>query len=54
MQWESGTWNAIEGAIYNAAGSTGMWTLISAVLCVVALVIGSKHELDAYKKADKK
>lgn len=53
MQWDSGTWNDISGIIYNASGSTGMWTAISAVLCIVALVVGSRHELDAYKKADK-
>lgn len=52
MQWESGSWDGIEGILYMASGYTGLWTLISAALCVVALVIGSRHELDAYKKAE--
>lgn len=52
MQWESGTWNDISGILYNASGYTGMWTAISAVLCIAALIVGSRHELDAYKKAE--
>ncbi len=53
MQFESGTWNDIAGALYMASGSTGLWTAVSAVLCIIALVIGSRHELDAYKRAEK-
>jgi hypothetical protein len=50
MHWESGTWNDVAGALYMASGSTGLWTAISVVCCVIALVVGSRHELDAYKK----
>lgn len=31
-----------------------IWTVVAVALCVVALVAGSKHELDAYKKVEKK
>lgn len=49
------TWNEIAGPIYIGANTSAevVWTAISAVLCIVALVVGSKHELDAYKKLDK-
>ena len=52
MGWpfEEATWNVAEGAYYAAVGSEMMWFIISAALCVVALVVGSKHELDAYKR----
>ncbi|MGB0504852.1 MAG: hypothetical protein ACPGGK_01540 [Pikeienuella sp.] len=46
------TFNDISGAMYLAAGSEVLWTIVSAVICVAALVVGSKHELDAYKKAE--
>jgi hypothetical protein len=46
------TFNDISGGMYLAAGSEVLWTIVSAVICVVALVVGSKHELDAYKKAE--
>lgn len=52
MQFESGTWNDTAGAIYMTAGGPMLWTFIAAGLCVLALVVGSKHELDAYKKAE--
>ena len=52
MHWETGSWNEVAGALYMASGSTGLWTAISVVCCVIALVIGSRHELDAYKKAE--
>lgn len=46
-------WNDIAGPIYMGANTAmeGVWTLIAAVLCVAAIVVGSRHELDAYKKA---
>ncbi|MEL7000541.1 MAG: hypothetical protein AAFP68_20000, partial [Pseudomonadota bacterium] len=48
------TWNEIAGPIYMGANTSMevVWTAISAGLCVAALVAGSKHELDAYKKAE--
>ena len=52
MHWDTGTWNDVAGALFMAAGSTGVWTAISAACCVLALVMGSRQELDAYKKAE--
>ena len=47
-------WAAVEGAYYTGYGSGEMWWLLLAiVLCIVALVVGSRHELDAYKKLKK-
>lgn len=44
-------WAAVEGAYYTGAGGGEMiWFIIALALCVLALVVGSKHELDAYKK----
>jgi hypothetical protein len=52
MQFETGTWNDVAGAIYTSGGGMMLWTFIAAGLCVLALVVGSRHELDAYKKAE--
>lgn len=46
------TWNVAEGAYYTAVGSEIIWVLLSVVACIAACVSGSKHELDAYKKAE--
>ena len=49
-------WAEATGPIYMGA-NTGwevIWTLVAAALCVLAVVIGSRHELDAYKKAGEK
>lgn len=48
-------WDAVEGAIYMGANTSweGIWVVVAAACCVLALVVGSKHELDAYKKMDK-
>ena len=48
------TWNEIAGPIYMGANTSMevVWTALSVVACVVALIAGSKHELDAYKKAE--
>ena len=45
-------WEEFTGPIYMGAG-TGwevFWTLVAAALCVGALVMGSRHEKDAYKR----
>lgn len=54
MGFDIDTWNEIAGAMFMGAGSswTGTWTLVSVVCCILALVVGSKHELDAYKDAE--
>lgn len=45
-------WAEATGVIYMGANSSWevIWTLLAAALCIVALVIGSKHELDAYNR----
>lgn len=45
-------WALFEGPTYMGANSSWevIWTLVAAGCCVVALVIGSRHELDAYKR----
>lgn len=42
--------------MYMGAGTSWemIWTLLAAGICVLALISGSRHELDAYKKLRKK
>ena len=50
-------WAQATGPIYMGANSSWevIWFLVALVLCVLALIGGSRHELDAYKKLkDKK
>ena len=48
-------WAQFEGPLYMGANSSAevIWTLIAAGLCIVALIVGSRHELDAYKRLKK-
>jgi len=48
------TWNDVAGPIYMGANSSWevIWLIVSIVMCLAALWVGSRHELDAYKKAD--
>ena len=48
-------WAEFTGPIYMGANSSMevVWTLVAAAICVLALVSGSRHELDAYKKLKK-
>lgn len=50
------SWDAVEGAYYMGAGTSWevVWTLVAIGVCVLALISGSKHELDAYKKVSNK
>ena len=50
------SWDAVTGAYYMGANSSWevIWTVVAVAVCVIALVAGSKHELDAYKKISKK
>ena len=45
-------WAEASGAMYMGANTSWevIWTCVAAGLCVLALIVGSKHELDAYKK----
>ena len=48
-------WAQATGPIYMGANGSMevVWTAVAAGLCVIALVVGSKHELDAYKRLRK-
>ena len=45
-------WALFEGPTYMGANTSWevIWTLVAAGCCVAALVVGSRHELDAYKR----
>lgn len=45
-------WSAVEGAYYAGQGSELAWLVLSILLCVAALVIGSRHEKRAYRKTE--
>lgn len=44
-------WSAVDGAYYAGAGSEAFWLFLSMLLCVGALIAGSRHEKAAYRKA---
>ena len=46
-------WAAVEGAYYTGIGAEGIWLGIAIIICIVAIVMGSRHELEAYKKLKK-
>lgn len=48
-------WAQATGPIYMGANGTMevVWTAVAMGLCVIALVVGSRHELDAYKRLRK-
>ncbi|MEM7268501.1 MAG: hypothetical protein AAF401_04520 [Pseudomonadota bacterium] len=51
------SWDAWEkGAYYMGAASSweSIWLIVSIIMCVLAIIIGSRHEKDAYRKAEKK
>ncbi|MGV6847435.1 MAG: hypothetical protein ACWA5A_03540 [Marinibacterium sp.] len=52
MWFDLKNWEEAAGPIYMGANSSWemLWTLIAAALCIVALIVGSRHELDAYKR----
>ncbi len=51
MGTEIKDWAAAEGAYYTGYGSGEMiWLIVAIILCIVPLIIGSRHEFDAYKK----
>jgi len=48
-------WAEATGPMYMGANSSWevIWTLVAVVICLFALYMGSKHELDAYKRLKK-
>ena len=52
MGYDIANWDAVEGALYMGANSSWevIWTVIAALFCIWAVVMGSRHELDAYKR----
>ena len=52
MWFDLASWDAAEGPIYMGANSSWevIWTLLAVALCIWALIVGSRHELDAYKR----
>ena len=54
MGTEITDWAAVDGAYYTGlGGGEALWLCVAIAICVVAVVMGSKHELDAYKKLKK-
>ena len=49
-------WGAAEGAIYMGANSSWevIWTLVALAICIYAMIAGSRHELNSYKKVEGK
>ena len=45
-------WAEATGPIYMGANTSMevVWTAVAAILCIIALISGSRHELDAYKR----
>lgn len=47
------SWDGFEGAYYMGVGGWELiWLVVSIILCIAALYVGAKHELDAYKEAE--
>ena len=55
MWFDLANWDAATGPLYMGANSSAevIWTVLAAGICVWALIMGSRHELDAYKKMKK-
>ena len=49
-------WAMFESAIYMGANSSWevIWTVLAAIACIIAMIVGSRHELDAYKRMKNK
>ena len=49
-------WATANGAYYVGANTTWeiVWTVIAFGLCVIALISGAQHELDAYEELEDK
>ncbi|MGR3513173.1 MAG: hypothetical protein ACU0GG_10435 [Paracoccaceae bacterium] len=55
MGFDLGSVDEMTGAIFMGAGSSMsmIWFIIAALICVVAIIGGNRHEKEAYKKLKK-
>lgn len=55
MGFDSINFDELAGPIYMGANSSWevIWFAVSVLICVIALIVGAKHELDAYEKLRK-
>jgi hypothetical protein len=44
-------WSTVEGAYYAGGGTEAIWLGLSLLVCVIALIAGSRHERAACRKA---
>ncbi len=51
----SGTWDGFQGAFYTGVGNGELlWLLATMVLLIVAVVLGARHEQEAYEAVENK
>lgn len=45
-------WALFEGPLYMGANTSWevIWTCVAAAACVIALIVGSRHEKEAYRR----
>lgn len=50
-----GTWDSVAGAAYYTGAGSGelVWTVIAAVICVLAIFIGGAHEARSYRNVSR-
>lgn len=54
--FDTGTWTGVTAEYFVGAGG-GMptiWLIVSIVMCVLALIVGSRHEQESYEKSENK
>ncbi len=53
--FDTGTWSGITGTYFTGAGGsmTTVWLFVSIALCILALVLGGRHEKESYRKSQK-
>jgi len=44
------SWDGVEGAYYAGSGGEPFWLAVAIAICVIALVLGSRHERSSYRK----
>ncbi len=49
-----GSWDTVAGAAYYTGAGSGevIWVVISAVICLVAIISGGIHEASSYRKLE--